>query len=147
MNRLSILFIGIQLLTLPSIAAQSKEETEILNLSDQIFKWEMNENIDALENVFHNRFTVVGSNGNSQSKEEYLSLLRSGNFVHNSIDTEENRATIADNTATVIGKGTFVVTVSGEKKKIHLSFIEVFTRPNQENPWKVLAMHASKIEE
>ncbi len=130
MKRLYIILIGIQLLTIPSIAAQSKEETEILNLSDQIFKWEVNENIDALENVFHDRFTLVGSNGNSQTKDEYVSLLSSGNFVHNSIVTEENRATIANNTATVIGKGIFVVTVSIEKRKIHLPYIEVFTRPD-----------------
>ncbi|MDN3656603.1 hypothetical protein QWZ08_13240 [Ferruginibacter paludis] len=66
--------------------------------------------------------------------------------MHNSIDLEENTATVVNNTAIVEEKGKFTVTVSGNNKLLHLSYGEVFTTPNSKQPWKILAMHASVLE-
>lgn len=127
--------------------AQSTNETKILTLSGQIFKWEVAGKTDSLEKVFDNKFVVVSATGNRQTKAQYIALLKSGTFVHNSIDIHENTATVVDNTATVTGKGTFVVTASGKKLSIRLSYIEVFTREGPDKPWTVLAMHASALGE
>jgi hypothetical protein len=126
--------------------AQSKKEAAVINLSKQIFTWEVNNKIDSLENLFDEKFVVVSSNGDSQSKTQYITRLKSGSFVHNSIDVEENTASVVNNTAVVVGKGKFTVTVSGNNKSLHLSYTEVFTRPNAAKPWKLLAMHASALE-
>lgn len=126
--------------------SQSSSENEILALSDQIFKWEVANKIDSLEAVFDEKFVVVSGDGSSQNKSQYLTVLRSGNFLHNSIDVIEHTAAIADNTATVIGKGKFTVTISGNKVTLLLSYIEVFTRLDSKKQWKVLAMHATVLE-
>ncbi|MFV8361406.1 DUF4440 domain-containing protein [Flavobacterium sp. LS1P3] len=126
--------------------AQSKSEIEILTLSSTIFKWEVENKIDLLENIFDEKFVVVGGDGSSQNKTQYITLLRSGNFEHNSIDITEQTATVVNNTATVVGKGRFTVTISGNKITLLLSYIEVFTRPNAKKPWKILAMHATVLE-
>lgn len=55
-----------------------------------------------------------------QTKNQYLTTLKGGNFMHNSIDVEENTATVVNGTATVVGKGKFVVTISGNKITLHL---------------------------
>ncbi|MEY4037747.1 MAG: hypothetical protein RIR67_57 [Bacteroidota bacterium] len=139
---------GVLLLTFVfnlNLKAQSKEEIEILNLSTTIFKWEVDNTIDSIENIFDEKFVVVSGDGKSQNKKDYISLLRSGNFIHNCIDISENTATVVNNTATVIGKGVFTVTISGNKITLPLSYIEVFTRPNSKEPWKVLAMHATVL--
>lgn len=128
-----------------NVKAQSKEEIEILDLSTTIFKWEVDSNIDAIENIFDEKFVVVSGDGKSQNKKDYISLLRSGNFVHNSIAISENSASVVNNTATVIGKGVFSVTASGNKITLPLSYIEVFTRENSKKPWKVFAMHATVL--
>jgi Domain of unknown function (DUF4440) len=125
--------------------AQSPAETQVLQLSTQIFKWEVDNKIDLIENVFHKNFVVVSSNGDIQNKENYIARLASGNFVHNSIDIEQSKATVVDNTATVVGKGKFVVTIAGTKIILQLLFIEVFTRKNKKSTWKVLAMKASNL--
>jgi len=138
----TILFTLFTLLSLSAVA-QSTKETEILKLSNQIFQWEVAGNIDSIEKVFNDKFVVVSASGDQQTKAHYIAQLKSGNFVHNSIDVSENSATISDNTATVVGKGTFIVTASGKKIKIRLSYIEVFTRRGVDHPWSVLAMHAS----
>ena len=83
---------------------QTPAETEILQLSNQIFKWEVENKIDSVEQIFHDKFLVVGSDGNIQAKSQYISRLKSGNFIHDSISVEENKVIVSDNTATVIGK-------------------------------------------
>ena len=125
---------------------QTPAETEILQLSNQIFKWEVENKIDSVEQIFHDKFLVVGSDGNIQAKSQYISRLKSGNFIHDSISVEENKVIVSDNTATVIGKGKFNVTVSGKKATLHLSYLEVFIRKNAHSPWKVLVMKANALE-
>jgi len=129
------------------IFAQSSTETDLLQLSQKIFRLEVENKIDSLERFFDDKFVVVGSDGASQTKAQYITRLRSGSFVHNDIKVEDNKATIAGNTATVVGKGTFTVTVSGNKVVLPLSYIEVFTRPDANADWKVLAMHASRLQQ
>jgi hypothetical protein len=124
---------------------QSVSETVLLKLSSKIFEWEVTGKIDSLDNVFYPTFIVVSSDCSFSQKEVYFKRLKSGNFIHNSIDIEDNSALIAGNTATVVGKGNFNITVSGTKLALHLSFMEVFTREAADKPWKVLAMKASKL--
>ncbi len=125
--------------------SQVNEDQKVLALSNQIFKWEVEGKIDSLDKVFNDKFVVVSSTGDQQTKAQYIARLKSGNFVHNQIEVQENSASIADNTATVVGKGTFIVTAAGKKLTIRLSYIEVFTRPAADKPWTVLAMHASAL--
>ena len=141
--KLSLLFICL-LFSIRSFT-QNAEEKSILQLSDKIFKWEVSNQIDSLNNNFHEQFTVTGSDGNSQKKEQYISRLKGGSFIHNNIEVEESNATVSSNTAVVVGKGIFNVTVSGNKLSLHLSYLEVFTRAGQNEPWKVLAMKAGVL--
>lgn len=138
--------IAVLLLTGFQSFSQTTSEKEVLQLSADIFKWEVENNFTALENIFHEQFVVFSSNGMNQFKKEYLIRLQSGNFIHNSILVEENKATVTENTAVVTGKGKFGVTVSGNKIDLHLDYIEVFTRKDTASPWKVLAMKAHIID-
>ncbi len=137
---LIVLFISFQSFS------QTSSEKEILKLSEKIFQWEVANKIDSLASVFHEKFVVLSSDGSSQFKESYLNRLKSGNFIHESIDVEENAATVTGNTAVVTGKGKFTVSLSGKKVVLRLSYIEVFTRVNHKKPWQVLAMKASIIQ-
>jgi hypothetical protein len=146
-NRFAYLFISMLLAQSLITQAQITPEHEILTLSDQIFRWEVEENIDEIEKVFHDKFVVVGGDGEIQTKEQYIALLRRRKFIHDSVVVEENKVTVSGNTATVIGKAKFEVTASGEKIVLRLSFIEVFTRSKVNKPWKVLAMHATALQD
>jgi predicted ABC-type sugar transport system permease subunit len=117
-----------------------------LKLSSTIFKWEVQNKIDSLETLFHSKFVVVGSDGKSQLKNQYISRLKSGSFVHDSIKVEEQTAVVSGNTAIVSGKGRFYVTLSGNKVQLHLSYMEVFTRENIRKQWQVLAMKANILD-
>lgn len=123
--------------------AQSKTETEILQLSNNIFNWEVKNKIDSLEDLLSDKFKVVNSHGDIQTKEQYLATLKSGNVKHDSIIVEQSIVTLVDNTATVIGKGWFHITASGNKLHRHLSYLEVFVK--DEKGWKLMALYASAL--
>ena len=124
--------------------AQASEEAVVLTVSEKLFKWEVENNIDSLDQLWDEQFVVVGGAGDVQTKQQYLATLRSGNFVHNNIVVEENTARVANGTATVVGKGKFTVTISGNKVTLRLSYIEVYTK-NREGRWKLLALHATVL--
>ena len=123
--------------------SQSTDEATVLRLSNTMFTWEVNDQTDSLSNLFDESLSIVNSRGDIQNKTQYLATLRSGDFKHDSISVEQNVATVKDNTATVIGKGEFVMTVSGNKVRRHLSYMEVLIR--EEQHWKLLALYASVL--
>jgi hypothetical protein len=128
------------------IFGQPPDESKVLNLSNSIFRWEVENKIDSLESILHEKFFVVSSAGSIQNKKQYIERLRSGNFIHNNIEIEENMVTLSDNTAVVIGKGKFTVSVSGQKSLIHLSYLEVFTRPDSKDAWEMISLKANTLE-
>ena len=124
-----------------SLHAQTKEEKDVLSVSKQIFRLEVQNKIDSLENLMHEKLTVVNSKGETLNKDQYIATFRSGSFVHNSIDIEENTVSLVDKIATVAGKGNFNITAAGNNVIRHLSYIEVFTKTN--TGWKLFALKAS----
>lgn len=141
----SLLLAIVLLSGLKSVAQQSTEK-ELLQLSARIFEWEVQNQFDSLKKAFHQKFIVVSADGSSSRKNDYLKRLRSGDFIHNSIKVEENAAIVSGNIATVVGKGTFSVTVTGKPITLRLSYVEVFTRENAKKQWQVFVMKASVLE-
>ena len=126
--------------------AQTPAETTVIKLSNKVFTWEMENKIDSIDNVFDEKFMAYTSGGQTQPKQQYMAVFKSGNITHNSIEVEENTATVINNTATVAGKGKFTITVGGNKKTIHLSYLEVFIRTDEKSSWKMLALHAGLLQ-
>jgi hypothetical protein len=123
--------------------AQTNEKNIILDLSDRIFRYEVNLNIDSLSSLFDKSISVVNSQGTALNKDEYLKTLRSVNFKHDSIKVEQASVSIKGNTAILTGKGRFFMTVSGNKLNRHLSYMEVCIKDDKS--WKLLALYASAI--
>jgi hypothetical protein len=123
--------------------AQTNEKNTILALSNRIFRYEVNLNIDSLSNLFDESISVVNSQGTVLDKKQYIKTLRSVNFKHDSIKVEQANVSIKGNTAILTGKGKFFMTVSGNKLNRHLSYMEVFVK--DDNSWQLLALYASAI--
>jgi len=123
--------------------AQSKVENEVTNLSKSLFNWEIHNNIDSIDNLLHSQLVVVNSKGETQSKLQYLATFKSGTMTHNSIEIEESKTTVLNNTAIVAGKGVFNITAGGNNMIRHLSYIETFVKTK--DGWKLLALKASVL--
>ena len=133
----------ILLFALSPIFAQSKIENEVTQLSKSLFNWEVKNNIDSIDNLLHEKLIVVNSKGETLSKSQYLATFQSGTMTHNSIEIEESKTTISNNTAVVAGKGVFNITAGGNNMIRHLSYIETFIKTK--DGWKLLALKASVI--
>ena len=133
----------ILLFVLSPIFAQSKIENEVTQLSKSLFNWEVKNNIDSIDNLLHEKLIVVNSKGETLSKSQYLVTFQSGTMTHNSIEIEESKTTILNNTAVVAGKGIFNITAGGNNMIRHLSYIETFIKTK--DGWKLLALKASVI--
>jgi len=133
----------ILLFALSPIFAQSKIENEVTQLSKSLFNWEVKNNIDSIDNLLHDQLIVVNSKGETLSKSQYLATFKSGTMTHNSIEIEESKTTILNNTAIVAGKGIFNITAGGNNMIRHLSYIETFIKTK--DGWKLLALKASVI--
>ena len=112
MNR-KLIYAALLLVVVGATSAQSNQEAQVLSLSNTIFKWEVSNQLNSLVEVFDQKLMVVNATGEIQPRDQYLTALRSGRFVHNAIAIEENRSTVENNTATVVGNGQFTVTLSG----------------------------------
>lgn len=123
--------------------AQSQTEVGVEQLSKNIFSWEVDNKINLLEDLLSDKFKVVTSRGDIQTKEQYLATLRSRDVKHDSIIVEQNMVTLVGNTATVIGKVWFHITASGNKLHRHLSYMEVFVKDDK--GWKLVALYASVL--
>ena len=133
----------ILLFALSPIFAQSKIENEVTQLSKSLFNWEVKNKIDSIDNLLHEKLIVVNSKGETLSKSQYLATFQSGTMTHNSIEIEESKTTILNNTAIVAGKGIFNITAGGNNMIRHLSYIETFIKTK--DGWKLLALKASVI--
>ena len=133
----------ILLFALSPIFAQSKIENEVTQLSKSLFNWEVKNKIDSIDNLLHEKLIVVNSKGETLSKSQYLATFQSGTMTHNSIEIEESKTTILNNTALVAGKGIFNITAGGNNMIRHLSYIETFIKTK--DGWKLLALKASVI--
>lgn len=125
--------------------AQSGPQADLLSSSSKIFRLEVENKIDSLEQILDDKLIVLNSAGETQTKSQYLARLRSGNFQHDVIKVEDNTAVITGNTGVVTGKGTFTITAGGKQSVLHLAYLETFTRDNVHTAWKLLALHASVI--
>ena len=133
----------ILLFALSPIFAQTKSENEVTQLSKSLFNWEVKNNIDSIDNLLHEKLIVVNSKGETLSKSQYLATFQSGTMTHNSIEIEESKTTISNNTAVVAGKGVFNITAGGNNMIRHLSYLETFIKTK--DGWKLLALKASVI--
>jgi|GEM_PF-825254 len=125
------------------VYSQSGAEKEVLNLSGKIFNWHVENKISSLQTLMSQKFSVVTSRGDIQNREQYLKTLSSGNLKHDSIALGKSMVTIVNNTATVIGRGWFYMTVAGSKIHRHLSYMEVFVK--EKMGWRLIALYTSAI--
>ncbi|MCC7525309.1 MAG: nuclear transport factor 2 family protein [Chitinophagaceae bacterium] len=142
---MKVYFSVIMLLLSINCFCQSSTENEVLEISRQIFRWEVENKIDSVANILAEQFVAASSDGSVITKKDYIERLSARNFTHNAITVSEQSAVISGNSAIVIGAGKFDITVSGRQRISQLSYIEVFIRERNGKPWKMLALKASAI--
>ena len=125
------------------VFAQTQTESALLNLSKDIFRWEVEGKFDSLATRFGDQAVIISSSGSTRTKNEYLADLRSGKPVHKSIDIQQASTIINGTTGIVNGKGIFVVSINNTQGTFNLSYMEVFVKDEQ--GWKLIGLHTSRL--
>ena len=120
---------------------QTATATEILNLSQEKFRWKTERKIDAIEDLFDDELVFIHLNGHFSSKKEWIQELRTKRFVYNAINLKEASVKVYGNTAVLVGKARFSVTMNGSKGAWTLVYTEVYTKKN--NRWKLVNLHTT----
>jgi ketosteroid isomerase-like protein len=122
-----------------SADAQTTAENEILRLSRDKFRWKTEGQIDRLAELFDDELAFVHITGHISSKDEWIGELRSRRFVYNTIDVERASANVYGDTAVLVGRAAFKVTIRGGKGTYDLVYTEVYAKKN--GRWKLVNLH------
>lgn len=121
-----------------STLAQSKAETEILNLSMEKFRWKTEGRIDLVEDLFDDELVFIHLTGHITSKKEWINQMRSRSFVYDKIVQKEAAVKVYGDTAVLVGKAYFTVNGGSLYKLI---YTEVYTKKNEK--WKLVNLHTT----
>lgn len=118
--------------------AQSAIEKEILELSQEKFRWKTSGKFDLLADLFDDELVFVHITGRITTKDDWINQLKTGRFVYNKIEQKEASVKVYGNTAVLVGKAKFTVNGGSE---YHLVYTEVYTK--KKNQWKLVNLHTT----
>jgi len=124
-------------------ASNSKStEQEIINLSKQKWQWMANKNVDALDDLFHEKAEFVHMGG-SWGKQRELGIIESGGIWYKQAEIHDVSVNIIDNTAILLNRITLIAEVGGNEVTNPFEVTEVYVKQN--DGWKLGSLSFTKL--
>jgi hypothetical protein len=117
-------------------------EREIRDLSTMKWRWMAEQDVDALEGLFHEDARFVHMSGTWGTAAE-IEIIRSGSIHYKQADVHEVVVEVTDDTAVLWNRITLVALVRGNEVTNPFTVTEVYKR--QPDGWKMLAMSFSSV--
>lgn len=124
--------------------AQSPTESEIKDLSQKRVQWLLKGNVDSLVNLYDENSVTIHGNGMIRTTSEHINDIKSGRPVYKSIDIQESSVKDFGNTAVLVGKGVFSISINGQNMTQNMVFTEVYLKKNGQ--WKLISRQASQVQ-
>jgi len=124
------------------IHAQSKEETEVANVTEQLRKAMIAGDSAQLANLVSDKLVYGHSAGHIDNKQEFVQKIVSGKSKFVSIDISDQTIAISGNTAIVHQKFNAATADNGKPGEVHLLVMLVWQK--QHHHWILLARQAVK---
>lgn len=125
----AVLFIS----SIIGVAAQdssfTKEEQEIINLSNDKWQWMSDKNVEKLADLFHETSQFVHMGG-YWGKEQELNTIKDGGIWYKKAEIHDQKVKFTDNTATVYSIIHLNSEVEGNAVRFPFIVTEVFVREN-----------------
>lgn len=125
----AVLFIS----SIIGVAAQdnsfTKEEQEIINLSNDKWQWMSDKNVEKLADLFHETSQFVHMGG-YWGKEQELNTIKDGGIWYKKAEIHDQKVKFTDNTATVYSIIHLNSEVGGNAVRFPFIVTEVFVREN-----------------
>lgn len=125
----AVLFIS----SIIGVAAQdssfTKEEQEIINLSNDKWQWMSDKDVEKLTDLFHETSQFVHMGG-YWGKEQELNTIKDGGIWYKKAEIHDQKVKFTDNTATVYSIIHLNSEVGGNAVRFPFIVTEVFVREN-----------------
>ena len=96
------------------VAITNDTEQEIIDLSKKKWQWMADKNVDALEDLFHEKSVFVHMGG-SWGKERELDIIKSGGIHYKKADIHEVSVNVIGNKAILLNRITLLAVVGGNE--------------------------------
>lgn len=117
-------------------------EQEIINLSKEKWQWMADQNVDTLDNLFHEKAVFVHMGG-SWGKEQELNIIKSGSIHYKKADIHEVSVNIIGTTAILLNRITLLAVVGGNEVTNPFMVTEVYVQQN--GTWKLASLSFTRL--
>lgn len=117
-------------------------EQEVINLSQQKWRWMSECNIDALAALFHEKAVFVHM-GATMSKDEELAVIRSGGIHYKHVDIQEASVRLIGTTAILLNKIRLLAVVGGNEVTNPFVVTEVYVQ--QSDTWTLASLSFTRL--
>lgn len=125
----AVLFIGSIIGVTAQDSSFTKEEQEIINLSNDKWQWMSDKNVEKLADLFHETSQFVHMGG-YWGKEQELNTIKDGGIWYKKAEIHDQKVKFTDNTATVYSIIHLNSEVGGNAVRFPFIVTEVFVREN-----------------
>lgn len=120
----------------------TKLEQEVINLSQEKWRWMSERNMDSLEALFHEKCVFVHM-GATMSKERELEVIRSGGIEYKKTDIHEVSVNIIDRTAILLNRITLLAVVGDNEVTNPFVVTEVYVQ--QADAWALASLSFTRL--
>ncbi|MCG2587297.1 nuclear transport factor 2 family protein [Rhodohalobacter sulfatireducens] len=117
-------------------------EQEIINLSEQKWRWMADKNVEALADLFHEKAEFVHMGG-SWGTERELAIIESGGIWYKQADIHEVSVNIIDKTAILLNRITLIAEVGGNEVTNPFEVTEVYVK--LDDGWKLGSLSFTRL--
>ena len=118
-------------------------EQELINLSQEKWRWMSERNVDSLAALFHEKAVFVHM-GATMSKDEELDVIRSGRIHYKNVDIQETSVRfIGTTTAILLNKIRLVAVVGGNEVTNPFVVTEVYVQ--QSDTWTLASLSFTRL--
>lgn len=125
-----------------SSSGLTKQEQELVNLSNDKWQWMADKNIDKLTPLFHDKAKFVHMGG-TWKKDEELEIIKSGTIWYRKATIHDTAIEITGKTGIVWNRITLESEVRGNDAKVEFTVTEVYQKEGKK--WKMLALTFSSV--
>jgi hypothetical protein len=117
-------------------------EQEIIDLSEEKWRWMSERKIDSLDALFHEKAVFVHMGGN-MTKEHELDVIKSGGIHYKKADIHEVSVNIIGTTAILLNRITLLAVVGGNEVTNPFTVTEVYVQ--QSGTWMLASLSFTKL--
>lgn len=125
-----------------SLAQNSTEQEELIDLSKTKWQWMADKEADKLSGLFDDQSVFVHMGG-AWGKDREVNIIRSGGIWYKKADIHEVSVEIIDNTAILLNRITLVAEVGGNEVINPFMVTEVYIK--KEGTWKLGSISFTRL--